>query len=129
MARARDELFETLVSVCGANLAELTKSERGRFNRACKELREVKATPAEVRRRARRYAARYPHITVTPNGLVAHWSEFKQGGHMNGAVAPISRLGLSSPPPEPDIPPEEITKNFQRLREMIGSVGKEIPDA
>jgi hypothetical protein len=52
-----------------------TRSERGAWNSAAKELREIGADPADIVNRGRAYERNYPTITWTPNGLVKHWSE------------------------------------------------------
>jgi hypothetical protein len=57
-----------------------TRSERGAWNSAAKELREIGIDPADIVNRGRAYERSYPTITWTPNGLVKHWSE------LNGAV-------------------------------------------
>ena len=72
--RARDVLFETVAEVCGHSLQALTRSERGRINKATKELREVGAEPDAVRSAARQWQATYPTARLTPTALVAHWS-------------------------------------------------------
>lgn len=73
-ARKPDELFEAVVSVCGLNSDGMTKGERGRVNAACKELRDVEASPDDVVARAGRYRAKYPNSQLTPQALTNHWS-------------------------------------------------------
>jgi len=72
--RERDILFETVAAVCGHSLQSLTKSERGRLNKATKELREAGATPDTVRLAGREWTAVYPSARLTPTALIAHWS-------------------------------------------------------
>lgn len=72
-ARARDVLFETVAEVAGMDWRHLTATARGPLNRAVGELRTVKATPEEVRVRARRYHAVYPDSALTPMALTKHW--------------------------------------------------------
>lgn len=72
--RPKDELFEAMVSEIGVNPATLTGSERGRINKALKELREVGATPEELRGRAAAYRAKFPDVVVTATALSANWS-------------------------------------------------------
>ncbi len=73
--RERDLLFEALVTACKYEQDTLTGIERGRLNKACKQLREVNATPEDVRRRAAEYRRRWPRIDLTPQGLVGNWSQ------------------------------------------------------
>lgn len=79
-AREKDPLWDALTAVCGVS-GDLTKSERGKFNAALKELREANATPSEIRRRAAVFRGKWPTITLTPNGLSGRWSECTQNGH------------------------------------------------
>jgi hypothetical protein len=70
-ARRRDPLFEAVAEVCDLDWTALTTAARGSLNRAVKDLREVRASPAEVRARA----ARWPFdVTLTPPGLAKHWT-------------------------------------------------------
>ena len=90
MTRERDPIWDTLVEVCRADSSEMTKSERGRFNRAVKELKEVGATPDSIRARAGRWRMKYPALDLTPTALVAQWSTLKplpaHGGRPNTMV-------------------------------------------
>lgn len=78
--RKRDEIFEAVAEVSNLSLDGLTDSERGRCNRAAKELKKVDATPDEIRRRAKIYRETWPGIDLTPNALAANWSRMKSGG-------------------------------------------------
>lgn len=58
-----------------------TDSERGAWNKAAKQLREIGIESAdEVVRRGLLYGRQYQSAARTPNALVAHWSEFN-GSH------------------------------------------------
>jgi DNA-binding transcriptional ArsR family regulator len=72
--RERDILFETLAEVAGHDIARLTSSERGRLNKACKELKSAGADPEQIRAAARTWRVTYPTATLTPTALAAHWS-------------------------------------------------------
>lgn len=72
--RKRDLLFEAVVDVCGQDARRLTGSERGRINKALKDLRAVGATPEEVRRAASRWATTYPSARLTPTAIAANWT-------------------------------------------------------
>ncbi len=75
-AGGKDLLWEAMLAGCGINLkAEHTKSERGAWNKALQDLKTVNATPDEVLKRCIVYKQKWPGITITPNGLVKHWSE------------------------------------------------------
>lgn len=73
-ARGRDLLFEAVVEVCGQDARRLTSSERGRINKALKDLREVGATPEQVRKAASRWTTTYPSARLTPTAIAANWT-------------------------------------------------------
>ena len=73
-----DLLFESLASACGLDWKQLTRTERGRLNKAVKELREIGATPEQVRERAAIYRQRCPDYFLTPQALVGNWSLMAQ---------------------------------------------------
>jgi hypothetical protein len=75
---ARDALFDTMCAVCNHDPARLTSSERGRINKALKLLREVNATPDEIRGAATAWAIKYPRATLTPTAIAAHWSTLQR---------------------------------------------------
>jgi hypothetical protein len=76
--RKKDELFEAVASECGISLTGMTRSARGQLNKAVKELREVGATEAQVKAKAKAYRQQYPNATLTPTALVKHWSSFAE---------------------------------------------------
>lgn len=109
--RERDEVWDALVEECGANSARMTPSERGRYNKAVKDLKAANATAEEVHRVARVYRNKFPGIHVTPNGLAVHFSACL-------AANPPAR-----PPtvrePEPEVTPEQRRENIARLNALI----------
>ena len=74
--------FDVLAEVCGISTDNLTKSARGQLNRAAKELREVGATPDEIRSKAKAYLRKYPNAAITPTALTKHWSSFHTPGNV-----------------------------------------------
>lgn len=73
--RPRDETWDVMLEVCGLDGQEPTKSARGAWNRAAAELRGVKATPDEIRTRARAFRRRWPDVSLTPTALSRRWAE------------------------------------------------------
>lgn len=73
-SRASDPIWDALVAEIGHGPE--TKSERGAWNTAVSQLREVEATAEQVRDRCRRYRAEWPKVRLTPTAIVRHWSEF-----------------------------------------------------
>lgn len=71
----RDELFDALAEACGVDVSQVTRSARGALNRALADLREVGATPDEIKARAKQHRRKWPTITVTPMSLAKHWPE------------------------------------------------------
>ena len=86
-SRKRDELWDILAIELGE---PGTASERGRRNKALKELREVGATPEEIRRRLGEYRKRWPKIDVTATALAANWTQLAGDGR--GNPQPLTRL-------------------------------------
>jgi hypothetical protein len=86
--RKRDPIWDGFAE--WLNRRPETRSERGAWNKAAKELREIGADPSEIVGRGRRYQTVYPGIVPTPNGLVKHWSE------LNGTPATNREI------PDPD---------------------------
>lgn len=73
--RSRDYLFEAVVEACAVDMEHLTKPERGKVNKAVKDLREAGASPEGVRARARNYRERWPEVDLTPTGLANNYSK------------------------------------------------------
>jgi hypothetical protein len=69
--RPRDLLYDAWVEVWGE---PQTTSERGRLNRALKELREIGASPAEVRRVLASYDREFRNVPRSPQGVTRNWS-------------------------------------------------------
>lgn len=61
-----------------------TASERGRWNRAVKELRDAQATSPEIHDRAAEYRRRWPKVEFTPTALAANWGTL--GARRTGPV-------------------------------------------
>jgi len=78
--RPRDELFEALAEVEGADLGSLTRSARGKLNSAAKQLRDIGATADDVRARAATYRRVHPTWELTSTSLVSWWPSLKRVG-------------------------------------------------
>lgn len=93
----RDEVFEALfecffrIPYASDIAARLTTTERGRLNRAARELREVGATPDDVRVRWDAAVVRWPKITMTPTALAANWSSLATSRKLSSADAFLAR--------------------------------------
>jgi hypothetical protein len=72
--RAPDPVWDALVDACGLAGTSPTPGERGKWNKAAKELRQAEATPEEIHRRAQTYRRRYPQTTITPLALSNNWA-------------------------------------------------------
>ena len=73
--RPRDELWDALVREVGTQPS--TRSERGRWNAALRELREVGASALDVRARAQVYRQRWPEMSFTPTALSSNWGSLE----------------------------------------------------
>jgi biotin operon repressor len=106
-AKKPDLVFETIADVCGIDLAELTKSSRGALNDACKQLRDIGATPDEIRARARAYRQKFSNISLTPSALVKHWPTL-------GATT-TDTTGNGTRPPPPDNLQQVVERRQQAM--------------
>ena len=73
-----DLLFEALASACKLDFTRLTRTERGRLNRAVKELREIGVEPSEIPVRAAAYRKTFPDCVMTPQAITGNWSLLEQ---------------------------------------------------
>lgn len=112
-ARTRDELFEKVVEVCGHELEGLTRSERGRINRAVKEIREAGGTPALVDHAVRAWRARYPDASLTPTALSSHWSTLAHGVPRRTSRPSLEPVAEPADPSSWTPPPDGL---FDRMR-------------
>lgn len=87
--RPRDHVFEALIEVCELDASALTKSERGKANKAAKELRDIGATPDGIRARAQVYRQRWPECDLTPTALSSNYGQLGTAPKPNG-TAPTS---------------------------------------
>lgn len=77
--RPADPLFEALAEACAWPLGELTRDARGRLNAATAQLRDLGATPAQVKVRAGKFRRVYPNVALTPQGLTGNWAALANG--------------------------------------------------
>lgn len=73
--RARDEIWDTLLDACGVDPDNIPTSARGAYNRAVKDLRDIGATPGEIRRRAAIFRGQWRDVSLTPTALARRWPE------------------------------------------------------
>lgn len=83
--RKPDPIWDALLEACPAG-SDMTKSERGRRNKAVAELREIDADPADVRIVARRLREKWGgRVALTPSAIVTNWAgtlaEVRPNGH------------------------------------------------
>jgi hypothetical protein len=78
--RERDPIWDALVATMGVpsppvgeKAAPKGKSERGKWNAAAKELREMGVTADEIVQRAVLYRIKWPEIDLNPRALVNNW--------------------------------------------------------
>jgi hypothetical protein len=110
--RKADELWEALREILGE---VATDTERGRRNRALKELRKIGATPDQVKARCRVYARMWPDITLTASALVANWSTLEpRKEKQHPTVDEVVQL--------PEITDEARAENLERLRAMAAAI-------
>jgi len=73
----RDMVFETLAEVCGYDWkGVMTKDERGRLNKAVKQLKDINATPDEIQVRAKNFVLAYG-FHPQPQSITSMWTKLK----------------------------------------------------
>lgn len=73
----RDLIFETLAEVCGYDWKNvMTKDERGRLNKAVKQLKDIKATPEQIQTRAKNFVMAYG-FHPQPQSITSMWTKLK----------------------------------------------------
>ena len=72
--RKPDLLFEAVAKAAGRDIRRLTKTERGKLNRATADIRAAGGTPDDVRVAANAWPRRFPQAQLTEMALAAHWS-------------------------------------------------------
>lgn len=73
----RDLIFETVANVCGYNWkGVMTSDERGRLNKAVKQLKDIGATPEEIELRARNFVIAYG-FHPAPQSITSLWSKLE----------------------------------------------------
>ena len=73
----RDLVFETLAEVCGYDWkGVMTKDERGRLNKAVKQLKDINATPEEIHLRAKNFVLAYG-FHPQPQSITSMWTKLK----------------------------------------------------
>lgn len=73
--RPLDPVWDTMLAVCGIDPAAITKSSRGAYNRAARDLRDLEATPQQIATRAFIFRRRWPEASLTPTALARRWPE------------------------------------------------------
>jgi hypothetical protein len=92
--RPRNELWDAVVQACGWDVEPMTKAQQGRTAAAVKDLRNIGASPDEVKRRASHYKAKYPGMDVTPTALSANWASIAQPPSGPGRVTGVGTGGV-----------------------------------
>jgi len=73
----RDLVFETLAEVCGYDWkGVMTKDERGRLNKAVKQLKDIGATPEDIQLRAKNFVLAYG-FHPQPQSITSMWTKLK----------------------------------------------------
>lgn len=74
----RDMLFETLAEVCGYDWkGVMTKDERGRLNKAVKQLKDIGANPEDIQLRAQNFVLSYG-FNPAPQSITSLYSKLEK---------------------------------------------------
>lgn len=72
--RKPDPIFDALAEVSGIEI--VTDLDRGPLNKACKALKQKRATVQEIRDRADAYKKKWPNVAFTAIALAKNWHLF-----------------------------------------------------
>lgn len=73
----RDLVFETLAEVCGYDWkGVMTRDERGRLNKAVKQLKDIDATPEDIQLRAKNFVMAYG-FHPQPQSITSMWTKLQ----------------------------------------------------
>lgn len=86
--RKRDPLWDVCDEVFGKTT---TRSEASRRGKELKQLREIGASPDDLRLVASRYQREHPQWTFSLGAVLSHWTRLSGGGPA-GTVVPLSRF-------------------------------------
>lgn len=87
--RAPDELWDAVMDACGIRSGAITKSARGAYNRAVKDLRAIGATPEQVAAKAAAWRRSWSGATMTPTALARRWDEIPMAAPVSGSMSAI----------------------------------------
>lgn len=94
-----------------------TKDERSLFGKVVKELREIGATPDDIRERVKQHQRTQSHWDLTPKALVTHWSQLgstANNGKNGTGSGSNGHYGTDQRPPEAET--AEETEERRRLK-------------
>ena len=72
--RRRDLIFEELANQCGIDWKKAPKNELGRLQKATKQMKEIEATPEEIKSVGEWYKSNWKDIEITPTAIVNNFS-------------------------------------------------------
>ena len=112
--RPANPLWDVLVDVF---YEPATKDERTLFGKIVHDLKEVGATPDDVRSRVRQHAKTQSHWDLTPRALVTHWSELgtEVSKNGNGTTESARRAALER---ETALEDERARQSAEMVREL-----------
>jgi len=116
----QQEMFQAICDVFGWDPALATKSAKTRIGKVGRELREVGATPEQVRSAREVLDEMFEHTTYGPEAIALWWQEI-----VNRYQAKERRQRRLEEAREeyPEPTPEELAANRRRWKEMVESLG------
>lgn len=90
--RARDEVWDAVMAACGIDQAAITKSARGAYNTAVRDLKAMGATPEQIEAKAANWRRYWSGVTLTPTALVRRWAEIPDQAPASGSMAALARF-------------------------------------
>lgn len=93
--RSRDLLWEAVLDACGIDQAQITKSARGAYNAAVRDLRSMGATPEQVAVKAENWRRHWSAVTLTPTALARRWAEIPDRAPASASMNALARFAAA----------------------------------
>lgn len=105
----------------GGNVA---KPHATRVGKVVRDLKDLQATPDEIRRRRKALAHKWPNVDVTPESLVKHWVQV--GGKLAPTGPTLAELQAEAAKklaskPTPTLTPEQKRAIMQQVKQTKGA--------
>lgn len=90
--KARDEVWDAVMEACDIDQAAISKSARGAYNAAVRDLKAMGATPEQIAVKAANWLRYWSTVTITPTALVRRWAEIPDRAPSSPSMSALERF-------------------------------------